>query len=56
MKDNIQINDSILLQYFRGTLSSDMKESVESWIQESEENARIAKQINYILKFPTLNK
>lgn len=42
------IEEAVLLQYFEGTLDDDAKKAVEHWINDSEENAKIAKDIYYI--------
>ena len=42
------INEQHLLDYFSGTLAPAQKQEVESWIQESEENKKMARDIEYI--------
>ena len=42
MDKHKQINESILLGYFTGTLSIPLQQEVEDWISASEENKKIA--------------
>ena len=42
------IDEQALLDYFSGTLSPVQKQEVEAWIQETEENRKIARDIEYI--------
>ena len=50
------INEQQLLDYFSGTLSSTQKQKIESWLQASEENRKIARDIRYIfLATDTIN-
>lgn len=42
------IDKQLLLDYFSGTLAPAQKQEVESWIQESEENKKMARDIEYI--------
>lgn len=42
------IDEKVLLDYFSGTLSPVQKQEVETWLQESEENRKIARDIHYI--------
>lgn len=42
------INESVLLQYFSGSLNPQDKDVVEQWISASDENHRVAKQIQSI--------
>lgn len=43
-----QIDEHILLNYYIGSLSADQKQEVEQWLQESEENRKLARDIQYI--------
>lgn len=42
------IDEQALLDYFSGILSPVQKQEVEAWIQETEENRKIARDIEYI--------
>lgn len=42
------IDEHILLDYFSGTLPSSQRQDVEGWINNSEENRKIARDIQYI--------
>lgn len=42
------IDEHILLDYFSGTLPSSQRQDVEEWINASEENRKIARDIQYI--------
>ena len=46
MDKHKQINESILLGYFTGTLSIPLQQEVEDWISASEENKKIAGTYN----------
>ena len=46
MDKHKQINESILLGYFTGTLSIPLQQEVEDWISASEENKKIARDID----------
>ena len=48
MDKHKQINESILLGYFTGTLSIPLQQEVEDWISASEENKKIARDIQSI--------
>lgn len=51
-----QIDEHILLNYFTGSLSADQKQEVEQWLQESEENRKLARDVQYIyMATDTLN-
>lgn len=45
---NIHEPETALLEYFAGTLSSVQQKEVEKWIEESEENRKIASDIHYL--------
>lgn len=50
------IDEHILLSYYSGTLSADQKQEVEAWLQDSEENRKIARDVQYIyMATDTLN-
>lgn len=50
------IDEHILLSYYSGTLSADQKREVETWLQDSEENRKIARDVHYIyMATDTLN-
>ncbi len=50
------IDEHILLSYYTGSLSADQKQEVEQWLQESEENRKLARDIQYIyMATDTLN-
>lgn len=50
------INEHTLLSYYSGTLSADQKQEVEAWLQDSEENRKIARDVQYIyMATDTLN-
>lgn len=42
------INESILLDYFAGLLSMEDKKRVDQWLDESEENQKLAKDVHYL--------
>ncbi|WP_195371813.1 MULTISPECIES: FecR family protein [Parabacteroides] len=42
------IDEHILLNYYTGALPADQKQEVEQWLQESEENRKIGRDIQYI--------
>lgn len=51
-----QINEHILLNYYTDSLSADQKLEVEQWLQESEENRKLARDVQYIyMATDTLN-
>lgn len=50
------IDEHILLRYYADSLSTDQKQEVEQWLQESEENRKLARDIQYIyMATDTLN-
>lgn len=50
------IDEQILLGYYAGSLSADQKREVEQWIQDSEENRKLARDVQYIyMATDTLN-
>ena len=50
------IDEHILLSYYTGSLSADQKQEVEQWLQESEENRKLARDVQYIyIATDTLN-
>lgn len=58
MEENINIEDPeyLLLDYFSGTLLPSQKKAVEAWIEQSEQNRKIAQDIKYIyLTTETIN-
>lgn len=51
-----QIDEHILLNYYTDSLSADQKLEVEQWLQESEENRKLARDVQYIyMATDTLN-
>ena len=44
-----KINESVLLRYFTKQLTDREAECVEEWIQASEKNRQIARDVHYIL-------
>lgn len=42
------IDEHMLLDYFSGSLSATQKQEVEEWLNQSEENRKIARDIQYI--------
>lgn len=42
------IDEHILLRYYTDSLSADQKQEVEQWLQESEENRKLARDVQYI--------
>lgn len=42
------IDEQLLWNYFSGVVTPDQKTVIESWIQESEENKKMAQDIEYI--------
>ena len=42
------IDEQLLWNYFSGAITPDQKTVIESWIQESEENKKMAQDIEYI--------
>lgn len=50
MEDNIHpdMNESILLDYLTGVLLPTQRKEVEAWLEQSEENRKIARDIQYI--------
>lgn len=56
MKGQIHIDETTLLNYFTGSVSLTEKEKIEKWIQQSEENKKLAQDVQYIcLASETLN-
>lgn len=50
------IDEHTLLSYYSGTLSADQKQEIEAWLQDSEENRKIARDVQYIyMATDTLN-
>lgn len=50
------IDEHILLRYYTDSLSADQKQEVEQWLQESEENRKLARDVQYIyMAADTLN-
>lgn len=50
------IDEHILLSYYSGTLSADQIREVDQWLDESEENRKIARDVHYIyMATDTLN-
>lgn len=50
------IDENILLRYYADSLSADQKQEVEQWLQESEENRKLARDVQYIyMATDTLN-
>ena len=50
------IDEHILLSYYSGSLSADQKQEVEQWLLESEENRKLARDVQYIyIATDTLN-
>ena len=50
------IDEHILLSYYSGSLSADQKQEVEQWLLESEENRKLARDVQYIyMATDTLN-
>lgn len=48
MKDQTDINETLLLTYFSGSTSSAEKEVIEAWLDQSEENRKLARDIEYL--------
>lgn len=42
------MNEALLLRYYEGTITDDEKEAIEQWIAQSEENRKLAKDIDTI--------
>lgn len=50
------IDEHTLLSYYSGTLSTEQRQEVDLWLQESEENRKIARDVHYIyMATDTLN-
>lgn len=50
------IDEHTLLSYYSGTLSTEQRKEVDLWLQESEENRKIARDVHYIyMATDTLN-
>ncbi|WP_046148436.1 FecR family protein [Parabacteroides sp. HGS0025] len=50
------IDEHIFLRYYTDSLSADQKQEVEQWLQESEENRKLARDVQYIyMAADTLN-
>lgn len=50
------IDEHILLGYYSGSLSADQRQEVDLWLRESEENRKIARDVQYIyMATDTLN-
>lgn len=50
------IDEHIILSYYSGTLSADQRREVDQWLDESEENRKIARDVHYIyMATDTLN-
>lgn len=60
MENQNTINEQTLLDYFSGTLPTEYIHTVEEWINASEENLKIARDIQYIYRatdtLQTINK
>lgn len=56
MKEQIHIDETTLLNYFTGSVSLSDKEKIEQWLGQSEENRKLARDVQYIcLASETLN-
>lgn len=48
MEDLININETTLLTYFSGSASPAEKEIIESWLEQSAENRKLARDVQYL--------
>lgn len=48
MDNKYDINENTLLDYFSGLLPLSQKEAVDKWIEESEDNKKLAKDMHYL--------